>query len=140
MAAGLNVTFSIHPTGFVVHVPHQKSGTYYQTRKSGEWYRVSSADTGLGMDCSAFCPCQPWRTCGMVDHRCLQTSYADPQRSMTLDPLCWALLREPQRVTHLMLLSPCCALQLRRLYELVEKDIQRRRFVPVVSFPQLCKL
>ncbi|GAB4815237.1 hypothetical protein N2152v2_002283 [Parachlorella kessleri] len=38
--AGLNVTFSVHSSGFVVHVPHKKSATYWATRASGEWYKL----------------------------------------------------------------------------------------------------
>ena len=37
----MNVTFSVHSSGFVVHVPHKKSATYWATKASGEWYKVS---------------------------------------------------------------------------------------------------
>ncbi len=38
--AGLNFTFSVHPTGFVVHVPHARSLTQRVTRSTEHWAQV----------------------------------------------------------------------------------------------------
>ncbi|GAB4822605.1 hypothetical protein N2152v2_009651 [Parachlorella kessleri] len=38
--AGLNVTFSVHPAAFVVHVPHRKAPTFRATRSSGQWDKL----------------------------------------------------------------------------------------------------
>lgn len=43
---GLNVTFAVHPTAFVVHVPHAKAATFRATKESGQWDKVRALPIG----------------------------------------------------------------------------------------------
>lgn len=41
-SAALNVTFAVHPTAYVVHVPHERAPTYHFTVGSGQWDKVGA--------------------------------------------------------------------------------------------------
>jgi hypothetical protein len=36
------MTFSVHPSAFVVHVPHKKAATFKVTKSSGQWDKVGT--------------------------------------------------------------------------------------------------
>lgn len=47
VGAGLDIGFSVHPSAYVVHLPHKKAATYFSTRESGHRDKVRP------------CPAQP---------------------------------------------------------------------------------
>lgn len=50
--AALGVRFAVHPSAYVVHVPHKKAPTYKATKQSGQWDKVGQrgAQAGCRLD------------------------------------------------------------------------------------------
>lgn len=119
--------FLVHPSAFVVHVPHPKPSTKWLTRKMGQVRGQRLAP------CSGAAALLPGCCCCVRLVCCLQAACA---------PSCFAPFADCQRTDHRPS-SPCLPSLAQKeknhvLFDAALFHMRQMDFVPVTSFPQLC--